>query len=158
MSIQGIVLMKKLLAGISALFLSISLINSGYSQDYGEPNYQNQQYQPNLVDQSKNDFMIVLAAGGAGAVLGLSTLSFVSEPDDHYDNILTGGAIGIIAGVLYVAYRQANTPPAFQGPQHQVQPVDGRTYSFRYKDIPNSHIAKGLGSQGLQFFNYTTNF
>ncbi len=148
--------MKKIIPG---LFLCFLIVTTTKAQDYGEPGYQNQQYKPtNIADQSKNDFMIVLAGGAAGAVLGLSTLSFVSEPDDHYDNILTGGAIGIIAGVLYVAYRQANTPPNFQEPPHQSQQVDGRTYSFRYKEMPNSHVAKALGSQRPQFFNFTTNF
>jgi len=60
-----------------------------------------------LVDDSKNDLMIVLGGGLAGAVLGLSTLSFVDEPKDHTKNILAGASVGIIAGVIFVAYNQA---------------------------------------------------
>lgn len=62
-----------------------------------------------LVDDSKNDLMIVVGGGAAGAILGLSTLSFVDEPKEHTKNILTGAAIGIIAGVVYVVYNQANS-------------------------------------------------
>ena len=49
----------------------------------------------------------VAGLGAFGAVLGLSTLSFVDEPGDHLKNIVTGGAIGIIIGVGLVAFNQA---------------------------------------------------
>src|SRR5690606_10255011 len=51
--------------------------------------------------------MIVAGAGVGGAILGLSTLSFVEEPSEHMKNILVGGAVGIIVGVGLVAYMQA---------------------------------------------------
>ncbi len=60
-----------------------------------------------LVKESKSDLLIVAGGGLAGAILGLSTLSFVDEPKKHTKNILTGASIGIIAGVIYVAYTQA---------------------------------------------------
>ncbi len=60
-----------------------------------------------LVNDTKSDLLIVVGAGLAGAVLGLSTLSFVEEPKDHTDNIITGASIGIIAGVIVVAMNQA---------------------------------------------------
>lgn len=61
-----------------------------------------------LVDSSIRDITTVMMTGAGGAVLGLSTLSFVDEPKDHLRNILVGGAIGIIVGVGVVAYNQAN--------------------------------------------------
>ncbi len=61
-----------------------------------------------IVDDTKDDVLLVLGGGLAGAVLGLSTLSFVEEPKDHTRNILVGASIGIIAGVALVAYKQAN--------------------------------------------------
>jgi hypothetical protein len=60
-----------------------------------------------LAQQTKNDLVVIGVAGTAGAVLGLSTLSFTDKPSDHLDNIYTGAALGVIAGVLYVAYEQA---------------------------------------------------
>lgn len=61
-----------------------------------------------LVGDTKNDLMIVVGGGLAGAVLGLSTLSFVEEPKEHTRNIIVGASIGIIAGVGFVAFSQAN--------------------------------------------------
>jgi len=91
---------------------------SQYQYDDQEaPNY-------SLADQTKSDMMVIVAAGVGGAVLGLSTLSFTDEPGDHYDNVLTGGAIGLIAGVLYVAYRQAYGPSGI----------------FAYKETPTQKI------------------
>lgn len=60
-----------------------------------------------LVDDSIRDFSIVLGTGAAGAVIGLSTLSFVDEPSKHFKNVAVGGAIGIVVGVGYVIFSQA---------------------------------------------------
>lgn len=62
-----------------------------------------------VLQESLMDMTTVVAIGGAGAILGLSTLSFVEEPKDHLKNILVGGAIGIIVGVGIVAYKQASS-------------------------------------------------
>lgn len=60
-----------------------------------------------LVNDTKSDLLIVVGGGLAGAVLGLSTLSFVEEPKEHTRNIIVGASIGIIAGVVVVAMSQA---------------------------------------------------
>lgn len=61
-----------------------------------------------IAEDSMKDLGVVLALGGAGAVLGLSTLSFIKVPSKSLRNILVGGAIGIILGVGVVAYSQAS--------------------------------------------------
>lgn len=61
-----------------------------------------------IVDETKQDIMLVLGGGLAGAILGLSTLSFVEEPKEHTRNILVGASLGIIIGVAVVAFNQAN--------------------------------------------------
>lgn len=76
---------------------------SQYDEGETQPQY-------SLADQTKSDMMVIVAAGLGGAVLGLSTLSFANQPSQHTDNILTGAAIGIIIGVVYVAYQQAYGP------------------------------------------------
>ena len=60
-----------------------------------------------IVDDSVRDMSIVFGAGAAGAVLGLSTLSFVDEPSKHLKNIGIGGALGIVVGVVAVVFYQA---------------------------------------------------
>ena len=61
-----------------------------------------------MVDESLQDLTVVLASGAVGAVLGLSTLSFVETPKDHMKNIAIGGAIGIVVGVGFVIFGQAS--------------------------------------------------
>lgn len=58
-------------------------------------------------DESLQDLTVVLGAGGVGAILGLSTLSFVDKPKDHMKNVAIGGAIGIVIGVGIVIFGQA---------------------------------------------------
>lgn len=44
----------------------------------------------------------VMFAGLGGAILGLSTLSFYGEPQEHIGNIWAGLAIGAFGGTAYV--------------------------------------------------------
>ncbi len=88
--------MKKI---ISLLLACQLLISVAFAQDNNEDD--------NLVKNTQNDILLVGVAGAAGAVLGLSTLSFVDKPSQHLSNVWTGAAIGIIAGVIFVAYNSA---------------------------------------------------
>lgn len=49
----------------------------------------------------------IIFAGLGGAVLGLSTLSFYGEPQEHLNNISVGFAAGIIIGTGFAAYDAA---------------------------------------------------
>lgn len=60
-----------------------------------------------IIKNTQNDIILVAGAGAAGAILGLSTLSFVDKPSRHISNIWTGAALGVIAGVIWVAYNSA---------------------------------------------------
>ncbi len=87
---------------LTILFSVLSLIfvaGPVYSQEGGgESTY---------FEDSFRDVSIVGATAVGGAVLGLSTLSFVEEPGDHLKNIVVGAAVGIIIGVGLVAYMAA---------------------------------------------------
>lgn len=61
-----------------------------------------------LVDDSIRDMTIVLGSGAVGAILGLSTLSFVEHPSDHWKNVAIGGAIGVVIGVGAVIFNAAS--------------------------------------------------
>nr|HMN69320.1 hypothetical protein [Bdellovibrionales bacterium] len=55
----------------------------------------------------------IIFAGLAGAVLGLSTLSFYGRPQDRLSNIAVGFAIGVISGTAYSTYKAAAEPKDF---------------------------------------------
>lgn len=90
--------MKKLLTTLLSLqiFLAAAVVNPAFAQD-----------EDDIVKSTQQDLILVGAAGVGGAVLGLSTLSFVDKPSKHVSNIWTGAALGIIAGVIFVAYNSA---------------------------------------------------
>ena len=83
----------------SFLFLSFLMVFSRHALAQSEVD--------DIVKNTQEDIMIIFASGAGGAVLGLSTLSFVETPSRNLSNIWTGGALGIIAGVFYVAYNSA---------------------------------------------------
>ncbi|MFL5784127.1 MAG: hypothetical protein ACJ76H_05930 [Bacteriovoracaceae bacterium] len=87
--------MKKIIA----FFLALNLLSvAAFAQENSEDD---------IIKNTQNDILIVAGAGAAGAILGLSTLSFVDMPSRHISNIWTGAALGIIAGVVWVAYNSA---------------------------------------------------
>lgn len=112
-----------------------------------------------LVDETKNDILVVVGGGLAGAVLGLSTLSFVDEPKDHTRNILVGASIGIIAGVGYVAFSQANKSRSLiyggEEPLTKLDPKDFNTYAraswHRSEVNSNSSMIQSLNQIGYSF-------
>lgn len=55
----------------------------------------------------------IVFAGVAGAILGLSTLSFYGRPQDKLNNIAVGAAIGIITGAMYTTFKAATEPRDF---------------------------------------------
>ena len=52
----------------------------------------------------------IIFFGLAGAVLGLSTLSFYGRPQDKLKNIPIGFAFGVLGGVTYTTYQTATQP------------------------------------------------
>ncbi len=99
-----------------------------------------------FIKNTQDDIILVGAAGIGGAVLGLSTLSFYDKPSDHVANIWTGAAIGVIAGVIWVA-----TSSAIKGSEDLV----GKQTSpdFKTSDRVKWHLeqTKLLSSQKVQF-------
>jgi len=92
------------------------------------------QGEEDIFEQTKNDALVVAAAGAGGAILGLSTLSFVSKPKDHLKNIIVGGAVGVIIGVAGVAWMQATkSQEAFkqQGGSMNYEDSEGFTTAMR---------------------------
>lgn len=63
----------------------------------------------------KKQIATIIFAGLAGAVLGLSTLSFYGRPQDKLPNIGVGFALGIIIGAGFTTYKAATQPKEFYG-------------------------------------------
>ncbi len=55
----------------------------------------------------------IVFAGIAGAVLGLSTLSFYGRPQEKLSHIALGAAIGVIGGTMYTTFKAATEPKDF---------------------------------------------
>jgi len=55
----------------------------------------------------------IVFAGVAGAILGLSTLSFYGRPQDRLNNIAMGAAFGIILGATFTTFKAATEPRHF---------------------------------------------
>lgn len=82
----------------------------------------------------------IIFSGLGGAVLGISTLSFYGQPQDHISNISTGFALGIIAGTAVVSYQAANSSldarsqmPEIEAPRAQAPvapPILAYSFSF----------------------------
>lgn len=84
--------------------LSLSIDNKLYAED----------------KQTFTEIATVVAIGSIGAILGLSTLSFVEKPSDHLHNIIVGGAFGLIAAVALISWNQAHMSSDMYG--HSVIP------------------------------------
>ena len=59
----------------------------------------------------KRGVATILFSTLGGAVLGLSTLSFYGEPQEHTNNIVTGALLGAVGGSAYLLYDSATPAP-----------------------------------------------
>ncbi len=59
---------------------------------------------------TRKQIATIIFAGLAGAVLGLSTLSFYGRPQDKLSNIAIGFAVGVIGGTVYTTYKAIHAP------------------------------------------------
>lgn len=64
---------------------------------------------------TRKQMATIVFSGLAGAVLGLSTLSFYGRPQDRLSNIAIGFALGIITGSVLVTYGATTNPDEFYG-------------------------------------------
>ncbi len=52
----------------------------------------------------------ILVSGLVGGILGLSTLSFYSKPQNHIRNITLGAAAGMLISIVYLTVNAATSP------------------------------------------------
>lgn len=106
-----------------------------------------------FVDDSIRDMSIVLGSGLAGAILGLSTLSFVDEPSQHTKNIAVGGAIGIIIGVTVVVLSQASQTTLSQNsmPLNELNHESIKRLEFKDTKIAENYFNKPSVNYSFSF-------
>lgn len=70
---------------------------------------------PNMVEKygPRRQISTIVYMGLAGAVLGLSTLSFYGRPQDKLTNIPIGFGVGVVLGTIYMTYQAATNPNEF---------------------------------------------
>jgi hypothetical protein len=59
---------------------------------------------------TRKQLATIIFAGLAGAILGLSTMSFYGRPQEHLSNIAIGFAVGVIGGTIVTTYQAATKP------------------------------------------------
>lgn len=109
--------MKKLFSLICITLLFTLSVSTAWAQDGADADL--------LFSQSTNDLVVVTAWAATGALLGLSTLSFLDDPWSHSKNILVGFSIGTVIGVGFVAFFHANRSEEYY------ENADGVGGSFR---------------------------
>lgn len=96
----------------------------------------------------KRGMATVLLSTLGGAVLGLSTLSFYSQPGDHVSNIPLGALVGLIAGSGYLLYTTSQ-------PKDIPPPSVYEEYSF---DLDEKNRRGTLYSQAPLQIQFSFNF
>lgn len=83
-----------------------------------------------VVEDTKVDLLIIVGSALAGAVLGLSTLSFSGRPREDLNHIVTGTAVGIVIGVGVAGWRRATSGQELYK-SYALRPPDRMTTSQR---------------------------
>jgi hypothetical protein len=104
------------------------------------------QQEDDIMKNTQNDILLVAGAGAGGAILGLSTLSFYDKASMHVSNVWTGAAIGIIAGVIFVAYSSAQ-----KGSEELQGSIPSEAFSTSERVVWHQGNANLLSSGPVQF-------
>ena len=127
--------MKKWLCFL--LIFQLLTLNLAFGQEGGEDD---------ILKNTQNDFMIVAGATLGGAIIGLSTLSFYDKPSQHTNNIWGGAAIGVIVGVIFVAYSSAQ-----KGSDELQSAVPTEGFSTAERVAWHSEKSENLSDRSVQF-------
>ena len=108
--------------------------------------------------ETLTDLYIVLGAGAAGAVLGLSTLSFAEEPTKNLKNVSMGAAIGIILGVGIVIYNQATKTQGSIYSTSMLKTEESPDQFTRLSKLDFSKVSSFDSYRQQEWLNFTTTF
>jgi len=109
-----------------------------------------------LMDDSIRDISVVMGTGAVGALLGLSTLSFVQTPSDHWKNVAIGGAVGIVIGVGVVIFSAATrSTSAMTQAKNEVPLNSDKFVTLTRHDFINVKIAQNYLKQPSLGYNFS---
>lgn len=108
--------------------------------------------------ETLTDLYVVLGAGAAGAVLGLSTLSFAEEPTKNFKNVSMGAAIGIILGVGIVIYNQATKTQGSIYSTSMLKTEESPDQFTRLSKLDFSKVSSFDSYRQQEWLNFTTTF
>lgn len=129
---------------IAVVILSLSMALPAHAQPYpqGGP-----QAETTGKAGPRKQLATIIFAGLAGAILGLSTLSFYGRPQDRLSNIAIGFAVGVIIGTGYTTYQAATRPYEFYNSSYDLydRPILDR--DFGVSPMPPQGGSTGLATQ-----------
>jgi hypothetical protein len=96
----------------------------------------------------KKQLSTIVFAGLAGAILGLSTLSFYGRPQDKLNNIAVGAAIGIIGGAIFSTFKAATEPRDFYNLK---QPAGSELWALEEKSHSRETASGSAPNLGFKF-------
>jgi acylphosphatase len=88
------------------------------------------------ISSSRRYFATIVLCGVGGAVLGLSTLSFYGEPQEHISNIWTGLIVGAVAGTVIVVSHMSQQSNLLHPPKYFPEDKSWNT-KFAAQKLPN---------------------
>lgn len=104
---------------------------------------------------TRRQMATIVFSGLAGAVLGLSTLSFYGRPQDRLSNIAIGFAIGIITGSVLVTYGATTNPDEFYGRDAYYYIPDGKLISSAELDFERTKNYRQAKQVDIPLYNYS---
>ena len=126
---------KPLISLLLSTVIIFSLPNLSYAQGLD--------HAPPAPSGPRKQLATIVFAGLAGAILGLSTLSFYGRPQDKLSNIAVGFAVGIIGGTMYTTYKTATQPYGMTDferqmffaelDNQQIQPLSNQQFNLNYE-------------------------
>ena len=138
------------------LILLAATLLTGQPLALGAGNSDSAQVSPeSMMDESLRDISVVLGIGAVGAVIGLSTLSFVNNPSKHWKNVTVGAAVGIVIGVAVVAFTQVSKSSSSVIGE-ELQPINAdRFATLSRQDFGDYKIAKNYLSGPTIGYNFS---
>lgn len=122
---------------LKVLFLVILTFNLSFAAYAQAPNQGSGQNQAGITTGPRKQLATIVFAGLAGAILGLSTLSFYGRPQDHLSNIAVGFAVGIIIGTSYTTYLAATQPYEFYNTEYDPRIAPQDVFPEGYAEMPS---------------------